>query len=317
MADDVFGDYDGLLQAAWELRQDPWSGPIGSRRYTADLALLSALLTIPRLAGAKVTSGRFPKAFDAWIAYELRCAGFKTDEVWPRVGRQPRVSTPEMAQVEGAVDALNRELRDAEAVLGTQLKPQSLRRAITAVSKTMPALNTSNILGRFYVKQVDVAIAGWDRGPDVMISSKTQFAKYSANRNNRYEETLGEAANLRDRYPLAAMGYAFIVGSDIFDERGNYARLKDLLQRTRKPDGPYDATMLLVGDVWTPASTSVGIAEKSPNLSAGQFFEDLLRAVVTNTPVGVHEEVRERREGAAPLGGAPDVLVDEVDDDDA
>jgi hypothetical protein len=311
---DVFSDYDDLLLRAWGSHRSPWVGEPGKRRYDPDILLLSQLLTVPRLLGAPVTSGRFPKAFDAWIAYELRRARFKKNEVWPRMGGRPRVSSEEMATVEQAVAHLRVTLGELDVGLAPLQIPRRLRSAINAVTKALPTTNTSNILGRFYVKQVDVAVSTWDRGPDVLVSSKTQFAKYSANRNNRYEETLGEAVNLRDRYPLAAMGYAFIVGSDIFREKGSFARLADLLVRTRKPDGPYDATMLLIGEEWLDGrSAAIGIAEARDreDLSAGRFFEDLLAAVVRNTPEGIHEEVRVARSGAEPLGGAPEPTVDE------
>jgi len=70
------------------------------------------------------------------------------------------------------------------------------------------------------VKQVDVVVSTWQRGPEVLISGKTQFSSYQKNKNNRYEEAVGEATNLRDRHPMAACGYAFLVRTNVFEERG-------------------------------------------------------------------------------------------------
>lgn len=100
-------------------------------------------------------------------------------------------------------------------------------------------------------------------------------------------------------------------GVDIYKEKGAYARLQDLLRRTRKPDGPYDATLLLVAD-WDARTGTLVIkdAYEAPDLGAAPFFEDLLNAVITNTPVGIHQGVRELRDGKAPTGGAPNPVAD-------
>jgi hypothetical protein len=193
-----------------------------------------------------------------------------------------------------------------------------LRAAIGRVAAAMPRVNVTNVLGRYYVKQVDVVVGSWDRGPDVLISGKTMFSSFAKNTKNRYEETLGEAANLRDRYPLAAMGYAFLVRDTIFEEAGAYGRLQDLLLRTRKPYGPYDATMLLIA-TWDEHTRNLSIADpltypdpavsdQNPpvDLSPSRFYTDLFDAVISNTPVGVHEEVRVLRNGTRVPGGTPD-----------
>ena len=72
---DVFSDFDALLRAA-DLTQSPWQA--GS--YIADLDMLRELLKLT--LGTKQQSGRIAKAVDAWIAHELRRAGFAPDAVW-------------------------------------------------------------------------------------------------------------------------------------------------------------------------------------------------------------------------------------------
>jgi hypothetical protein len=315
MKPDTLTELEPILLAAAERTagQRPWTtGPGGEPVYVPDLDTLRELLTVPMTAQATTQSGRLAKAFDAWLAHELRRAGFSSDEVWPRL-TQPRVISTEMAQVERAIAALVEQLEKVEAKRGdTKLVGWAgLRSAIQKAQKSLPTTSASNILGRFYVKQVDVAVSSWDRGPDVLISGKTMFSSYGKNTKNRYEETLGEAVNLRDRHPLAAMGYAFIVSVKIYEEQGAYARLQDLLRRTRKPDGPYDATLLLVAD-WDATTNTLVIkdSDEAPDLGAAPFFGDLLNAVITNTPVGIHQDVRESRDGKAPTGGAPNPIAD-------
>ena len=83
----------------------------------------------------------------------------------------------------------------------------------------------------------------WQRGPDVLISTKTQFSSYLNNKNNRYEEAVGEADNLRDRHPMAAMGFVYLVRTT-----SSTKRAFELPARSAGPAAqarrPFDATML-------------------------------------------------------------------------
>lgn len=301
---DGFSQYDDLLSEA-DITSSPWK----NGEFVPDWDLFRDLLTIPVEGGqaAIQQSGAAAKALDAWVAHELRRAGFPPDAVWPRV-RRPRVLPAEVAELEAAIEQVQGELDKAEQSSGEALKPGSLRRAIKRLPKALPGSAAANVLGRFYVKQVDVVVSSWKQGPDVLISGKTMFSAYSKNRANRYEEALGEAPNLRDRYPLSAMGFAFLVRSNIYKEEGAYVMLRDLLLRLRAPSGPFNATMLLVAD-WTDELVFGDIKEPAEDLSAGRFFGDLVETVISNTPANTHKELRERRDGQPP-GGSPEVEAD-------
>src|SRR5262249_500872 len=118
-----------------------------------------------------------------------------------------------------------------------------------------------------------------------------------------YEEALGEAPNLRDRYPLAAMGFAFLVRNSIYQEKGAFELLSDLLARLRHPHGPFDATMLLVAE-WGDDLELRDLEQPAPLLTAPRFFRDLLEAAMANTPADVHRAVRVKKRGK-PKGGVP------------
>lgn len=300
MKKDSLSRYDGILEAA-DFTSNPWD----NGEYIPDWDLLRRLLAIPILAGDADTqqSGAAAKAFDSWVAHELRRAGFPPDAVWPRT-RQPRVLPADLSGLENSIATLNELLNELEEKEGTRLKPASIRSAIKQLPKKLPGSHSASILGRFYSKQVDVVVSAWQHGPDVLVSTKTQFSSFKKNKNNRYEEALGEAPNLRDRYPLAAMGFAFLVRNTIYQERGAFELLRDLLIRLRRPDGPFDATMLLVAD-WDDVDLQLGeIEEPSEQLGASLFFEMLLGAAISGTPADVHREVRVRKEGR-PKGGVP------------
>lgn len=311
MSSDSFSRYDPVIGDGGE-PSNPWDGG----EFVPDWDMLQQLLAIPILAGQAQAqqSGATAKAFDVWIAQELRRAGFPVNAVWPRT-RRPRVLPTDLSKLEGSIKELNNLLDEEEKKQGSRLKPASIRGVIRRLPKELPGRGSANILGRFYSKQIDVLVSSWQHGPDVLVSTKTQFSSYGKNRGNRYEEALGEAPNLRDRYPLAAMGFAFLVRSTIYQEQGAFELLRDLLIRLRRPHGPFDATLLLVAE-WDDENLHLGeVDEPSDQLRASRFFEDLINAALTNSPADVHRDVRVRKEGK-PKGGVPegeDDLGDDID----
>ncbi|MGA9761639.1 MAG: hypothetical protein WBQ14_04375 [Gaiellaceae bacterium] len=100
------------------------------------------------------------------------------------------------------------------------------------------------------------------------------------------------------------MGYAYLVRSNVYEEGGAYAFIRDLLVRLRKPDGLFDATMLLVADWDDETRTLNSVEDPADELTTGKFFADLLNAVMDNTPVEIHKSVRLKKIGEPP-GGLP------------
>ena len=308
--EDVFAAFDDLLRDA-DTETSPWE----SGHYIPDLDLLRQLL-IRGLAGSQ-QSGRPAKAFDAWVAHELRRAGFNPGAVWPRT-RRPRVLPADFADLEVAIDELREALDEAEGGgTGPKLTPIRVRRAIRSLTGKRFGDADAYILGDFYAKQVDVVISTWRRGPELLVSTKTQFSSYRNNFNNRHEEAVGEVDTLRRRHPMAAMGFAYLVRSTVHEKEGDYGLLQNILTRLRRPGEAFDATMLLVAE-WDENDIKGSLApidEPDPALGAGRFFNDLLTATVERTPVGEHVEVRRRRDGE-PIGGMPDEGAGDIDDQD-
>ena len=307
---DVLSGLDAVVERA-DISRNPWEGD----EFIPDMDVARRLLEIPIKAGGadEQQSGRVAKSLDAWVAFELRRAGFPPDAVWPRP-EQPRVLPAELGPVQAAIGEAERRLaefaerlakfeRQAHAK-GLSADAPSLYRvepALRGIREALPGKANATILGRFYVKQVNVAISSWERGPDVLVSGKTQLSSYLKNKNNRYEEAVGEGKNLRDRYPLASMGFAYLVRSNIGHEKGAFEYLRNQLVRLRKPDGFFDATMLLVLDWDDKAKVLNPIADPTESLSAARFFGDLVNAVLKYTPVGVHQEPS-RNEGRRATG---------------
>lgn len=296
---DVFSDYDALLSKA-DIEKSPWV----SGEYIADLDRFRELLAIT--LGTKQQSGRTAKAFDAWVAYELRRAGFAPDAVWPRT-RRPRILPADLKPLEDLLDTVVRVAQANDADLPTPVK-----RAIKALDDQRFGDPTSYILGDFYAKQVDVVVSSWRRGPELLVSTKTMFSSYGKNFKNRHEEAVGEVSTLRRRHPMASMGFAFMARSNIYDVDGDYELLRNIMTRLRRPGEAYDATLLLVAE-WDdddPAGTIRPLQQPDRELGTGRFFKDLVTAFTDRTPAGEHEEVRIRRDGTpergAPIEGATD-----------
>jgi hypothetical protein len=286
--EDAFSAFDTALAGAragnpW--RHEPGDPPL----YTPDYPLLEQLLAIPVAAGAKVVSGRFARAIDSWLAHELRRCGFGPDEVWPRATR-PRV--------------LPREL----ALLLERL-PAKLADEVRARLPGLPALapTDARVLGRAYDKQVDVCVARWERGPELLVSTKAQLSSFGKNLPNRFEEAYGDAGNLRARYPLASVGFFFVQRATVRTEEPEaYERTVDMVRKLRDIGAGYGytATGLLLVD-WDDVDGNeatgdpvVRVCEDGlpVDVAAPQFLTALVDQVLAVTPVQYHVEVRRRRE---------------------
>ena len=307
--DDGFTQFDELLKRQ-PASQSPWDGG----RYVPSLDLFRNLLSLPISQGDKQESGRPAKAIDAWIAHELRRAGFSEDGIWPR-NRRPRVGIEDNGDLERAVIAMKDQLAAFESD-GQRLRPQKLRSAINAVIREVPGSSSAYVLGDFYSKQIDVGLSSWQRGPDILISTKTMFSGYGKNLKNRHEEAVGEVMSLRRRHPMATMGYAYLVRQDILNEPNSLATLYDILRRLRREGEAFDATMLLVVD-WDETDLGRGVThfeQPADDLSASAFFSDLIEKTLDRTPSREHVDAR-LRHGAMAAGGL-DPAEDEYDEYD-
>jgi hypothetical protein len=253
--------------------------------YQPDYGLLEQLLTIPIAANKGWATGALANGVDSWLAHELRRSGFTPDEVWPRATR-PRILP-----------------RDVALLL--EKLPRDLSNEVRAKVIAMPAIapTDAKILGRAYEKQVDVAIARWDRGPELLLSTKTQVSSFGKNLSNRFEEAYGDAGNLRSRYPLAAVGFFFVQRSTILTQEPDaYERTVDMMRKLRDLGGAngYTATGLALVS-WSEEDSTVKVElDRVPeDVRPEQFMTRMIEQVLAATSVSQHVDVRsliERRE---------------------
>lgn len=211
----------------------PWIGK-KRQKYEPDIQVLEDLLgaALAIVPDGKTQSGVAARALDVWIAYELRRAGFDSESVWPRATAPRVVPTP-------ISDLLN-------ALPARDSKP--LRDRIEGSNPPSGIVGAdANILGKNYVKQVDVVMSAWDTGPQVLISSKRMDSSFGKNAANRVEESYGDAKNLRGRHPLAALGFVFGIRSTVLETEPSTARwITDLLQKLGRADDAYDGVCMLM-----------------------------------------------------------------------
>jgi len=277
--DDVFSAFEAVLIDQGQT--DPWvTVPGAEPRYQPDYGLLELLLRIPIAEGSGSESGRLAKAIDSWVAYELRRCGFPPDEVWPRLTR-PRVLPREVGLF---VDGLPKRLQG-------EVRQQLLKNKSVAPSD-------ARVLGRAYVKQVDVLVAQWARGPELLVSTKSMVSSFRNNIANRFEESYGDAKNLRGRYPMVSMGFLFVLRSTVLDELGTFEKVLDMLRKLRAENDVYDTTCVVVAEWDDREFAGVRVRQDvvPEDLSAANFMATLVKGTLDRTPIEMHVEVRERRE---------------------
>lgn len=326
--------YDRIVSDAAPdgVHSNPWiKGADEQLRFEPDYVTLERLLGVPLHLKAQTQSGVPALALDVWLSYELRRAGFRPDQVWPRP-THPRVIP---AAIGPLISSLPVKLRE-------QVQAHVTKKAsITGVTSS-----SAVILGKNYLKQVDVVISDWQTGPELLISTKRMDSSYGKNAPNRVEESYGDAKNLRLRHPLAALGFVFGVRSDILQKELKTAEwLFDLLAKLGQEDDAYHATCLILMDYdeevavpspqvepedgildlgSDPANDGDGdeltstipetkiddaldrlprvtiLRDRTPDvLCPGRFLTAMVVRVLGATPINMHEEVRERRKRVA------------------
>ncbi len=278
--DDVFDAFESAIRARPTV--NPWSvdSTTGEQAFLPDYELLSELVRIPIAAGSGSESGRLAKAIDAWVAQELRRAGFGGDEVWPRLTK-PRILPRDLALYLEALPAKDREVARARVLKDKRVAPSDAK-----------------VLGRAYVKQVDVLIAQWSRGPELLVSTKSMVSSFRNNLPNRFE-SYGDAKNLRGRFPLVSMGFLFFLRSTVTKEAGTLDRALDMLRKLQQEADAYDATCLAIADWSDPPTFGRPVVRDDlvpSDLRADRFLATLIDRVLERTPIDMHVEVREARE---------------------
>ena len=108
---------------------------------------------------------------------------------------------------------------------------------------------------------------------------------------NRFEESYGDAGNLRSRYPLAAVGYFFVQRATIrTTEPDAFERSVDMIRKLRDQGDTngYTATALILVD-WDNTEHHPVVTAKPglvpEDVQPAQFFAALINRVLAITPI--------------------------------
>ncbi|MBB2891889.1 hypothetical protein [Flexivirga oryzae] len=223
--------FDAVVANAAASQGNPWEDGV----FHPDFSTLRTLLAVPLHLGAETRTGVPALALDVWTAYELRRAGLDADAVWPRA-EPPRAVSKDVLDFIGSVSP-------------AALRKQLMAKLLSGSSGVGRA--SANILGKNYLKQVDVIVSGWQTGPELLISTKRMDSSFGKNAANRVEESYGDAKNLALRHPLAALGFLYALRSTAYEqERRQFEWIVDLLIKLGREDDAYDACCLVVPE-WT------------------------------------------------------------------
>jgi len=251
------------------IHTNPWERVDGKLSYAPDIATLERLLGVPLYLKATVQSGVPALALDVWLAYELRRAGLEPDAIWPRASH-PRILPMSVSHLLNALPQTERS---------KLLQRLAKKTAITGVTSA-----SASILGKNYLKQVDVIMTDWATGPEILISTKRMDSSYGKNAANRIEESYGDAKNLRLRHPMASLGFLIALRSDILTKEPQvFEWLADLVGKLGEEDDAYHSTALLLldydddlvieeDDVEAPENP---LAEAGPDLEPEEDLEDI------------------------------------------
>lgn len=282
--------FDAIVSDAPMRDLNPW----GQGAYVPDFETLERLLGVPLLLEADTTSGVPALALDVWVAYELRRAGLDPDAVWPRE-TAPRVISSDLLRF---ID--KQYVKTKKEILGR------LEKGGNTFGGTVGG--SANLLGKNYLKQVDVVMSHWATGPEVMISTKRMDSSFGKNAANRVEESYGDAKNLRLRYPQSATGFVYGLRSTCWDETPDKARwLVDLLTKLGREEDAYHAVALIVPEYGGDIATAADDAEAAPIDDAVVPEADL--ALDVQLP---KDEVEQRLRSLPKVTVRHDLVPDEV-----
>ena len=299
--------------------------------FVPDLNLLSLLLahTDPK----SIRSGEVPMSLDIWAAATLRAAGLRG--VVPLasepfyVGRTAAdaqttfdVIDEDLAKVRELLQILRADRPRSTSVSELNTRVRSLTGALKILRKDMER-RAEAVLGEGRKKQTDVFLAEWDRGLELLISTKSiavavdKEGELSKNLANRWEEFDGDLKNLRGRFPMAVIGALVLLPASVV-RMNLLAAFVDMMTKITAPGRPwvnaYDAACIVIGDLDAKNESRVPLlgdeldeAQLPPSLRPQAFFDVLLQRLFERAPISEHREARAAAEEGR--GGDPERLL--------
>lgn len=87
--------------------------------------------------------------------------------------------------------------------LTARLTPQAVKSGIRVIEE-------AKIFGSFKSKDVDVAVVHPTNGPMILVGVRSQMSSVGKNVLTYYQDIVGEAISLQERFPMCTTGYAYV-----------------------------------------------------------------------------------------------------------
>lgn len=119
--------------------------------------------------------------------------------------------------------------------LEARLHPDAIRMGIEVIEE-------AKILGSHKSKDVDVAVVHPQSGPLVLVGVRSQMSSVGKNVLTYYQDIVGEAVSLQERYPMTVHSYAYLHPYSYVEERAA-TRTRPAREEVVTPDHPRYAKM--------------------------------------------------------------------------
>ncbi|MPM21791.1 hypothetical protein SDC9_68241 [bioreactor metagenome] len=139
------------------------------------------------------------------------------------------------------------------------------------------------LFGSHKNKNTDIVLSHFSNGPQIIIGIRSQMSSVGKNIENYYEGIIGECISLHDRFPMAVIGYVYLLPTCSIkpgvDEVPDLEKAERLFSKiTSRPDwrsahDKYEHFAFLKVDFTTPTPT---LLPTLPELEIGSFFDKLI-----------------------------------------
>lgn len=140
------------------------------------------------------------------------------------------------------------------------------------------------LFGSHKNKDEDIALTHFANGPQIAIGVRSQMSSVGKNIENYYEGIIGECISLHDRFPMATLGYVYLLPKNPIkpglDEEIDLDRAESLFKKItnradwHNPNDRYEHFAFLKVDFSTDPPT---ILPTVPELSIETFFDKLVK----------------------------------------
>ena len=151
--------------------------------------------------------------------------------------------------------------------------------------KKYQLMQEATLFGSHKNKDEDIVLSHFANGPQIAIGVRSQMSSVGKNLENYYEGIIGECISLHDRFPMATLGYVYLLPQKalIPDNKGKFeepdlVKAENLFQKISKrndwhdPHDIYEHFAFIKVDFYTDPPTIIPTCSE---LSIDTFFDDL------------------------------------------